>query len=301
MSKSIIKAILIDDTEAYAEDFKGFVSYHHIEVLVYPNLALALDEYPNLDDIDFVILDAQCIIDEEETAADFDFIPAALRQIEAIERKNGFVIPKCINTGFPENAKVKRYKDSIRIFEKSNQQNELIDYIKKSVEQFDIYQIKNAYKDVFEIFESGFLSNNMKNEFIEICREIKEDNFNQYKATLRRMRPIVENALVKLSEMDENLIPKGLFKKGIPEISAIIRHLSGKPKFNNDTKELEYHAEQILPEHISYLLNSLYDITSKVAMHDYKKDITKYLVKSSLFALLEFLIWFKNFYISNYR
>lgn len=301
MDKTIIKAILIDDTESYIEEFKGLASYHYMEVLGYISLENALDEYPDLSGIDFIILDAQGIIDEEDTSPDFDFVPTALRRIEEIERRNAFVIPKCINTGFPENAKVKRYKNSIPIFEKSTQQNQLFEFVKQSVGELDVYQMRNSYPEIFEVFDSELLSGNMKNEFVAICREIKENNPKQYKATLRRMRPIIENVLTKLNDTDENLIPKGYFKKGIPEISAIIHHLSGKPKFNKDTRELEYHAEQVLPEHISYLLNTLYDISSKVAMHDYSKEITQYVVKSCLFALLEFLVWFKNFYTNNYR
>lgn len=301
MDNTIIKAILIDDTESYIEEFKGLASYHYIEVLGYTSLELALDEYPDLSGIDFIILDAQGIIDEEDTSPDFDFVPTALRRIEEIERRNAFAIPKCINTGFPENAKVKRYRNSISIFEKSTQQNELLTFVKQSVAALDIYQLRNSYPDIFDLFHAGILSANMKTEFVEICREIKENNPNQYKATLRRMRPIIENVLITLNGADENLIPKGYFRKGVPEISAIIHHLSGKPKFNRETKEQEYHAEQVLPEHIYYLLNTLYDITSKVAMHDYSKEITQYVVKSSLFALLEILIWFKQFYSTNYR
>lgn len=300
MSSNVIKAILIDDTESYGFELIGLAAEYTIEITHYNNLQNAIEENPKLLDINFIILDAHCLIEEESTVPDFDFLPSALLDIETIQNNIGRKIPLCINTGYSEEKKLNRYRDKIKIFNKTSDQEKLFTYIIEVVKNDDEFQFKFEHSEVFELFELGLLSVEHKLELVEVYKTIKTSNSFDIKSTFRRMRPIIEASLKKLKEHDTQLIPDGYFQTGEPNISGIIYYLSGKPKFNKDKKMIEYYAEQIFPEHITDSLDALYDITSKAAMHDYNKGITPYIVKSCFFSLLEYLVWFKRFYLKNY-
>ena len=174
-------------------------------------------------------------------------------------------------------------------------------FILKTIPKTPEKIIRAEYPDVFELYDLGVFNRAIKHDFIEINKEIKQNNPAQYKNTLRRMRPILEAILIKLNETDANLIPDSYFKKGVPNVSGIIYHLAGKPKFYRDSGQQEFHADVIFPMHIYYSVQTLYDISSVSAIHQYKNDIGIYTIKSSLFALLDFIAWFKSFYLKYYR
>lgn len=299
----MIKILVSDDNRKLFAPWTETAIGLDIDLVCFSNWEEARFELDNSwEDYEFIILDGKGKIQESGVEANSKHLVAAIQWLKE-QLGNGRYKPVVIYTGYYEAIEEIAIKDGqiLEIFDKDKQEiDDVLKFIQKQIDKNPEKIIRTEYPDVFEVFDSGLLSTGMKNEFIEICREIKANNPAQYKSTLRRMRPIIENILIKLNDADSNLIPRGLFRTGVPDISGIIYHLSGKPKFNKDSREMEYYAEQVLPEHVSYSLNILYDTTSKVAMHDYQKEITKYLVKSSLFALLEFLIWFKTFYTKNY-
>ncbi len=300
MNDSIIKAILIDDSESYGFELKGLAAEHNIEIIHYNNLQNAIEENPALENINFIILDAHCIIEEESSTPDFDFLPSALLDIESIQNKTGKKIPICINTGFSEQQKLNRYRNKFKIFDKTSDENSLFAYITEVVNKDDEIQFKFENSEIFKLFENNILSFEHKKELIEVYKAIRNNGLIEIKSILRRMRPIIESSLKKLKETDKHLIPDGYFNTGVPNVSGIIYHLGGKQKFNKERKEMEYHAEKILPDHIYVSLNTLYDITSKVAMHDYEEEVTKNSLKSCYYSLLEYLNWFSKFYSKNY-
>lgn len=295
----VIHAVLIDDEEQYSVALSGVAREHDIKITSFTNLQKAKEEIPEMSNVDFIILDGKCFVEEGQTAVDFDFVPEALMALTELQSKLGRYIPYCLNTGFVE--RLQRYKQRMPVFEKVTDQDKLFQFIRGTVEKEEDYQIHCEYSSVYEVFKLQLLPAELKGELTETFKEVKRNNPKDYKNTLRRMRPVVEAVLKQLNEIDEYLIPAGLFKKGEPNVSGIIYHLAGKPKFNKDSGELEFYAEQVLPEHIYYSVSALYDITSKVAMHAYNKEITEYLVKSCLFALLEFLIWYRGFYVQYYK
>lgn len=300
----MIKILVSDDNRRLFEPWSEKAVKFDMELHCYSNWEEAQFELDNnWDAYEFIILDGKGKIQEDAVAANSKHLMAAVQWLKE-QLGNGKYKPAIVYTGFYEAIEEFVIKDGqiLEVFDKGKTEfEEVLQFILKQIDKTPEKIVRAEFQDVFELFDSRLLSNDIKKEFIEICKEIKSNNPDEFKATLRRMRPIIENVLIRLNEADENLIPRGLFKKGGPEISGIIFHLAGKPKFNRDTKEMEYHAERIFPDHVYYSIDKLYDITSKVAMHDYKAEITKYLVKSCFLSLLEFLIWFKNFYLKNYN
>jgi hypothetical protein len=299
----MIKVLVSDDNKRLFEPWSEKAVRFDIDLKCFSNWEEAQYELDNNWDVyEFIILDGKGKIQEEGVEANQKHLITAVQWLK-VQFGNGRYKPIVIYTGFYELIEGITIKDAqiLEIFDKDkNEIDEVFNFILKVVNNNPEREARAQFPDIFEVFDSGFLSKAMKNEFIEICKELKKDNPAQYKSTLRRMRPLIENVLNQLKNADGNLIPKALFKTGVPETSGIIFHLAGKPRFNRDKREMEYYAEKVLPEHVYYLINTLYDTTSKVAMHDYDQKITKYLVKSCLFGLLEFLIWFKDFYTKNY-
>lgn len=300
----MIKVLLSDDNTKLFSPWSEIAAEYGVELTCFSNWEEAQFELSsNWDDYEFIILDGKGKIQEEGKEANSKHLIAASQWLKE-QLGNGKYKPVIIYTGYYEAIEeiVIKDKQFLEIFDKGKTEiDEVLTFILKQIDKTPEKAIRSEYPDIFEMFDSGLLSANMKTEFTEICREIKENNPAQYKNTLRRIRPIVENVLIKLNEIDDNLIPKGLFKKGVPEVSGIIYHLAGKPFFNKVTKEMEYHADRVFPGHVHNSIDSLYGITSMIAMHDYNNEITKYVVKSCLFSLLEVLIWFKNFYTKNYK
>lgn len=300
MLNSVIKVLLIDDAEEYGYELKGVAAEKNIEVINYTNLQVALEENPLLQAIKFIILDAHCIKDEIDTAPDFDFLPTALLELEKIFTKNGRRIPFCINTGYAEDDKLKRYHKTEKVFNKSSDISEMLEYIIEMVNNDDEFQFKCANNEIFQLFELQILSPEHLKELIEVYKSIKSYEPLEIKSTIRRIRPIIETSFKKLKQTDNNLIPDSYFKNDEPNVSGIIYHLGGKKKYNKETERTEYHSERVLPDHVKVSLDCLYDITSKVAMHDYTIKVSENIVKSCYYSLLEYLYWLHTFYTNNY-
>lgn len=299
----MIKILVSDDNRKLFAPWAETAISLDIDLVCFSNWEEARFELDNSwEDYEFIILDGKGKIQENGVEANSKHLVAAIQWLKE-QLGNGRYKPVVIYTGYYEAIEEIAIKDGqiLEIFDKDKQEiDEVLNFILREVGKTPENVVRAQFPDIFEIFDLGLLSREMKTEFVEIISEIKKNNPSDYKSTLRRMRPVIESVLIKLNSADEHMIPKGLFKRGVPEISAIIHHLAGKPRYNKEKGEQEYYAEKILPEHVHTSIDSLYDIASKVAMHQYEKDITVYVVKSCLFALLEFLIWFKTFYTKNY-
>ncbi len=53
-------------------------------------------------------------------------------------------------------------------------------------------------------------------------------------------------------------------------------------------------GDSVWPSHIAKVTKMLIDITQE-GFHDYPEDVHHYAYKSTVFALLELLLWYKNF------
>lgn len=299
----MIKIIVSDDNRRLFEPWSEKAAKFDIELNCFSNWEEAQFELDNnWGDYEFIILDGKGKIQEDAVSSNSKHLVAAVQWLKT-QLGNGKYKPAIVYTGFYEAIEEIVIKDEqiLEIFDKDQTEVEAVfEFILKQIDKTPEKIIRAKFPDVFEVFDSKLLPDNIKMEFVRICKELKNNDGTEYKTTLRRMRPIVENVLIKLNATDEHLIPRALFRKGVPEVSGIIFHLAGRPSYNKVTKELEYHAEKIFPDHIHYLIEKLYAITSKVAMHDYNEEITKYLIQSSFFSLLDVLIWFKDFYKRNY-
>lgn len=299
MSERIITVTLIDDDENYALEFIGMAADHNIMVKHNKYLQTTIEENPDLKEVEFIILDAQSIIDEEDTAPDFDFLPTALRSIDEIERKNGYYIPKCINTGYPEHVKVRRHKNNIKVFEKTTQQNELIEFIKKAVREFDIYQIKNSHKEVFEIFTKNNLAQTECDSLIALLKPLP-DNISILEARdyANKIRSIQEAIYKTINSRYPEIVDNSHFDPGnnMLDFNKAKFTLSAKTKING--KVLHDKRRDLQGSDIENLSNMVYWICGNI-LHYNPKEFTPYLVgkytiQSLIFALLEQLLWFKQ-------
>lgn len=296
----VMNVLLIDDDDSFADEFIGLASYHNIAVRYYPQLADIVEDSSRLDHIDFIVLDAHCIIDEENTNPDFDFVPTALREIESIERKRNKHIPKCINTGYPEETKLQRYRKTIQIFEKSTQQEELFAYIKELVQNSDIYQIKQQHRDVFEIFSKNFLDNEIQELLVGLLKPIPPVvDVATCKAYAANIRSIQEAIYKTIHKQFPHILNEAHFKplNDMIDFNKAKFTLSAKSKENGATKHDK--ERDLQGSDIENLSNSIYWICGNIIHYNPKEripyQVSRYTIQSLIFALMEQLLWFKQF------
>lgn len=299
MNELIIRAILIDDDENYANELIGLAADHNISIKYNKYLQTAIEENPDFTEVDFIILDAQSIIDEEDTAPDFDFLPSSLRTIDEIEVRRGYFIPKCINTGYPEHIKVKRHQNKIKVFEKTTQQNDLFAFIKTVVYNSENYQLINQHKDVFEIFEKGLLDQALSDVLIALLKPIPKHmglkETKDYAANIRS----VQEALYKTLH---NRYPKVLDDSHFNTLNHMLDFnkakftLSAKAKVNN---KIEHNKnEDLQGSDIENLSTAIYWVCGNI-LHYNTKEFNPhiagpYTIQSLIYALMEQLIWYKK-------
>ena len=111
-------------------------------------------------------------------------------------------------------------------------------------------QIKNKHVKVFEIFESGYLLDNVELMLISILKCINDEDPNTIKANLSLMRTIIEAVKDKFYEVDLNIS-----QPGTPAI-AFLKNLAG----NWDYKAKRATSRQYMPKYICDQMVTLYTI-----------------------------------------
>lgn len=93
----------------------------------------------------------------------------------------------------------------------------------------------------------------------------------------------------------QDIIPEALYDdKGNLSILWSWLYLSGLEVKQGGQIKVHARSESVWPSHISRLTKSMIDIFQE-GSHDYHDDIHHYAYKSTVFALLELLLWYKNF------
>lgn len=208
-----------------------------------------------------LILDAKCLINKEQETESDDALDYALKKLADFEQKTGRYLPFAVNTGYEYFAQffasgLKERK--ARIFSKAKPKGELFEYLIAEINNAENTQIEKQYADVFEIFTKGYLDNDVKQNLLNILKNMSK---------------------VEIAEVRKNLALIRVTKENILQI-------------------LLTHTKFSQPNLIFSLSNDLiHKVASNYGSHNPKsKDIapTKYTVISLVNALLEILLWFKT-------
>ncbi len=167
----VIDILLIDDDKGYCREVKnqlrsiGIDEYgYDVIIKDFQNLEEGFAELEKESKYKAVILDARCLLTKEQETEDFQFLPEALDELEKINHRTGTYTPFVVNTGYKDtevlnslSLKIQRHKG--KIFDKSKQAKEMLQYLLKEIENAENTKTEKQFTDVFEVFNKGYLEN----------------------------------------------------------------------------------------------------------------------------------------------
>ncbi len=234
---------------------------------------------------------------KEQETEDFQFLPEALDELEKIDKRKEIHTPFVVNTGYYDtevlsflSLKIDRQKG--KLFDKSTQEEEMLEYLLKEIENAENTKIEKQFADIFDIFDKGYLDASLRNDLLPIIKKLN-DNAN-VKNNFNPLRKFIEAIYEKIKNKDTNLIPDEIYygrgRIGI-NLEWTWRYLSGM-SVNIDRTTPPFQSPALFSEHISKNVKTVEELSSTIS-HHYSKDVTTYAYKSAVFALLEALLWFK--------
>jgi hypothetical protein len=298
-----IHILQIEDNAEHRKQFKTLAwrlgTKQSLEVVVtsFDNLKEGyLELEKNMSKYKALVLDAKCIIQKGENES-FEFLPKALRELGEINRKTGQIhLPFAINTGYYGYETVKVFTREIteqggKLFDKSDEEN-MLAFLFGEIAKLENTKIEKQYADVFEVFDLGYLSISLKQDLLTCLKKL--DNPTQIKNNFNPLRKILEAIYQAIKTKDATLIPDNVYfgRANSINLDWTWLYLSGRPvKLQNNTTITAPQA--LFPKHIGILIKSFEENTSTIS-HIYVPSVEIYAYKSTVFSLLEILLWFKE-------
>ncbi len=303
----VIDILLIDDDKQFCQSLRsrflsiGEDSDLNIQVKGFQNLEEGFAELEKDSKYKAVILDAKALIKTDQETADLNFLPVALHRLEKLNQKTGRVhTPFAVITGYYDNflsfdTLIKEQKG--KLFDKSSQEEEMLEYLLKEIENAENTKIEKQYADVFEVFDKGYLDSSYRTDLLNILKNL--ENPTQLKDKFNPLRKFLEPIYKAIKAKDTNLIPDTVFynRNGRDvNLDWIQRYITGQrvtipPPPNRNG--IDYQQDAIISFHAGWGIKYLEELGSKIS-HDYADEVTIYTYKSAVFALLEILLWFKR-------
>lgn len=298
-----IKVLLVDDNindkllEPLADQASNFAQCELIHVTTWDKALKLLDEDPYA--FDGLIIDGKGQKSASAKSEDDSFLSTVLPALRDRSR-DGFCLPYVIYSGWAE--ELKRYYADEPIFWKGkDQEEEMLLYLQNAIViNSEVYKCRQLYPNIFELFDLKMLYSKYERDMVDILNATYHNFTGNRSALIKTIRPIFENTFTKLREFDNSLIPDEYFAKGKVEISKIVWHLSGSFQVDKQTGISGFSSKQILSTPSFYLLKTLQDITSHF-MHNTREVPSDYLIRSCTNALIEYLLWYKQFVKDNYQ
>ncbi len=180
------------------------------------------------------------------------------------------------------------------ILDKSNEEH--IGRLKDILNDFKRGNFRVKIKDVFAVFDQGLLSKDLEKEFVKTVSGMDNHNLTTIKDNFARIRRIQEGIYIALSKSSPDIIPIKLLKNdnGFLRMRPILKHLSGNWNYERGSHTTRQWQNGIIASYA----DSVYSIASDNGSHtpyespDYLP--TKYTVQSSVYALCDLLLWFKD-------
>jgi len=305
-----IKVVLLDDEEdEFIRDFRQ--SARTNRVMIEEQFKNAKDGIKyikeNYSDIDAIIIDGFFLAHKDSSKKkNKQALKQTIDTLKELLLRDGISIPYCILTGYLGDLQEDSLLLDAQVFKKGADDTKLFDYLIKKVAENEDYQIKANFSEIFELFDRNLLPNDKKQDLVEVLKKIdSKAKYNQDDAftPLRKMY----EAFVKCFYEEafsynkyQDYVHQELFNGNQVNIKGSWFYFSGKPvKWSGKTK-ISAREKSVWPEHIKNITSGFVDLI-QTESHDYEEDVTHYAYKSAVYALLELLIWYKNFCITNFN
>jgi hypothetical protein len=251
--------LLIDDDLGYCQSLALFGKISGINITFKHNHKEGFAELGNGLKYQALILDAKCLVDDIETKPSVKALGIALEMLTDFEKQTERFLPFVVCTGFNDfepffEGSLEKRKAKLYYKGEQNHQIEMLAYLKTQVENSQNFQLEKQYADVFEIFEKGYLGQDVREKLLNILRNINRTDNAEISKTLSAIRAVKEEIIRNQPN---------------PSQPNLISSLSSTIQRN--ASDYGSHPPRVK------------DITP-----------TKYTVISLAHALLEMLLWFKS-------
>ena len=293
---STVKILLVDDNkdkdnffEPLADLASNMLKADLTQAYTFEEMSIIFEEEPY--EYQAVILDGKGQKNDKSKIEDDGFLTTALRWIQEKNRQ-GVYIPYVVYSGYAEELK-KYYSDEPIFWKGKSEEGAMFEHLREKIQSGRYYSQTLKSPELFEFFSLGLINPKYKPDIVRVAEIIADEYTGNSEDALRSLRPILENTLNKLAEFDSSLITTNCFKRDKISLSEALFYLAGSPRPVGE--ETTFSSIQRIPQHIYYLAELVRKVTNNGAMHDYQESSSRYLVKSCVYALVEYLFWYKKF------
>lgn len=295
MAKNPVYILMVEDNQEFADHFIKQSFEHNIKVTHVTNLQDMMETLKKIHrNLATVVLDVKCLKTPDQEIDNADFIGAA---ISALDR-NYPEIPRAIftadSTSYDFLEEIMRHEKRFR--KTTEGLASLFSLIKENAKNLNALKIRERYRQIFKIFDDGFLDVYIDNQLVELLDNMENDSTKTILDNLATVRRIQESVFQAINKSHKSIIPDYLLKdnRDIP-FHAINKHLSGNKTRENDYKPT---SEVYYSGAIESFSQMIYSISSDNGAHTpYENPMyspTKYTVQACVYSLLDFLLWFKD-------
>jgi hypothetical protein len=304
------KVLWFDDEYKILETIKDDAILNDISLIGFDNAEEGIKELKNnYKEYHGVIVDGLFFKKAEQTGdvktgEAFGEVAKVLSNFKA----KGIVIPWFIYSGQPSFVKEKNELVNVlsdesfasgKIFDKNIDDDfiELCNEIKKEADKLPTTKARHNNKEIFEIFELGYLPESVEENLIDLLIKPLPQNNSELKGVLTNIRSIHESCFIKLTTV-------GVVPNSDDSFNNINKHLSGNKVWNPTLRKSEAKGIEYQNAAIENLQKWIY-FTCGNYIHYLKNEhyggymISNYAVESLRSGLLEILLWFKKIYQEN--
>lgn len=292
-----IHILLIDDEKDYCNSLKTNARSSGILITDFQNLKDGFIELKKELKYKAIIFDAKCMIDSDQEVDNFSFLPIALDQLKEFEQQYNLHIPFVVNTGYFGENEITMIEQQVdikrgKVFSKGDGADELFKHLLREIDKSEITKYEKEFLNVFQVFEKGYLQNNMRGDLINILQNKDNSNPAKIKDNLNTIRRILDEIHTTINNQKPSVLPdsKNTFNKKIRCLSGNIQNVSG----SYQPTTTKYQTSVI--EHLS---TAIYRISSDFGSHSlptnsalYQNFPSVYTVNALVFSIMEIIIWY---------
>lgn len=300
--KKRYQILWIDDEPEKQEAFLESAYLEGLDINYYKTSKSGIEELSlNVENYDGVILDAMGYNKSEDEKANLTGLYNSIKQINMLSHRKKipyFVFSAYIDHN--DHASARELLSEEKIFIKSRDNMALFKAIKKEADKQKDTQLRHQYQRVFAVCNEKYIGEKASIDILKLMLGKEDHNTDAYFNTLRK---IIEDIFVTFNKF--NLLPNE-FVIPVVAINESCKFLSGKDHKGNlfTVKGYQHLEETHLPEQISKMiwgiLSTTQDGSHRLLVDSHAKLVnTSYLFQSTLYQLLDVIIWFKIHVDSN--
>lgn len=281
----------VDDQEAFLES----AYLNGIDIIPFKTSKDGMHELSkNLVKYDAIILDAKVYNESEDEVAKLTGLTSSIYYIKQLTSKK--VVPYFIFTGQPDLIDSTTFSEMVGevfVYKKTIDNAKLFSDLKAHADKQDFTQLKHKHQNVFEACTEKYIGDYAAGDLFHILSNIENDDLNNL---FNSVRKIVEDIFQCFHKYE--LLPREFVFPSV-SIQESSKFLSGQTQ-----KEFTLNAESRLPKLISDSLRSILDVTQpashRSSVDEHLKIVNNtYLIKGSVYQLLDIIVWVKNYIDSN--